>query len=35
MKVVVDLEEFKQIIATGTVVVDYYADWCGPYVLHL
>ena len=24
------LEDFEKIIAEGTVLVDFYADWCGP-----
>ena len=27
---IVNSDEFKQTIAKGTTVVDFYADWCGP-----
>lgn len=23
-------QEFEEIVASGTVLVDFYADWCGP-----
>ena len=30
IKYLENASEFKQIIASGTVLVDFYADWCGP-----
>lgn len=27
---IVNKDEFKQITASGTTIVDFYADWCGP-----
>lgn len=30
IKVIGSVEEFNQEIASGTVLVDFYADWCGP-----
>lgn len=30
MKIVKSAEEFKELVVKGNVVVDFYADWCGP-----
>lgn len=30
MKIVKSTEEFKELVVKGNVVVDFYADWCGP-----
>lgn len=30
VKVINDLAEFDALIADKTVIVDFYADWCGP-----
>ena len=30
MKILNKKDSFKDLISNGTVVVDFYADWCGP-----
>ena len=30
MKILENKDDFKNIISKGKVVVDFYADWCGP-----
>lgn len=30
MKILENKDGFKDIISKGTVIVDFYADWCGP-----
>lgn len=30
MKILENKDDFKDIISKGTVIVDFYADWCGP-----
>lgn len=30
MKIVNSNEEFKELVEKGNVIVDFYADWCGP-----
>ena len=30
MKIVNSNEEFKKLVEKGNVIVDFYADWCGP-----
>jgi len=27
---IINTEEFNELIKSGTVLVDFYADWCGP-----
>ena len=29
-RIVNGAEEFKELVSKGTVIVDFYADWCGP-----
>ena len=29
-KIINSTEEFKELVSKGTVIVDFYADWCGP-----
>ena len=30
MKIIASLDDFQQSVKTGAVLVDMYADWCGP-----
>ena len=29
-RIVNDKKEFEEVVTKGTVIVDFYADWCGP-----
>ena len=28
---IINTEEFNELIKSGTVLVDFFADWCGPF----
>ena len=30
MTIIKSKEEFNELVSKGTVIVDFYADWCGP-----
>ena len=30
MKILENKDDFKELVSKGTVIVDFYADWCGP-----